>query len=260
MTMPNIEDFLLAEFAEQHSGRRHLETVSLQIVQLFFTFQGIVVTGLLGLLALSISLGDLVGLLSLAFLFLFVLGHFARGIALETMMVGFELDLPITLVRHYFSRNDEYGPYIAFARDINDLEAEKPGQWEHLGEVNLIPRLSALISGFNLVAATALIGLAILTTGFPSALSSVRGLPIWTAIPLLLLFFVVFQIYMWLAFTKPLRVRELKFLAWQTSCIRRLKTLDDSSIETSPVEKPATDRQASTRATAPDVVLHKSPP
>lgn len=153
--MADFEEFLIAEFNEQHNNMRQIETSMTQIIQGFFAVEGIVLAGALGLLSITAPADQIVAIMAPIFWFLFLFGHITYSITIYSFVSILAIDFQNTVARKYFGRKYDKEEYLYFMLNPEADSGGRQGEWEEVqdnrsatanfvGVVNAINLLIAL--------------------------------------------------------------------------------------------------------------------
>ncbi|MFN8502348.1 hypothetical protein [Kouleothrix sp.] len=171
--MANFEDLLLAEFAEQHANMRQAETSMLQIVQFFLSIEGVALTGIFGLMALSNAIQQVLHLLFIIFWFLFVFGHFTFITTIYATINTLVIDFQNKLTRLYFSKlSPDNQKYIFFSVHTEDDGVVHVGDWEKMTDNrSATTRFVGNINSINLTAAIVFTAYSLFENIYPSVIN-----------------------------------------------------------------------------------------
>lgn len=149
--MAEFENYLLAEFSEQHNNSREIEKSSYNRIQFLFTLEGVLIGGTLSLVS-AIELGpEFFSLLFIPFWFLFAFGHFVYLGSIRSIRNMLVLDFSNTLVRLYFAEKyPEDSKYIYFLPEVKKLLERKGRNWEFNRDNSVyIAKFAGLINTAN---------------------------------------------------------------------------------------------------------------
>lgn len=156
-----MEDLLMAEFEQQHTNIRQIETLMFQKAQFFLSLEGLVVGGAL---AIAGSQGGLITALTVAgplMMFMTAVGHYVLRSTVLSVAKMNELDFANRLVRLYFGRSGDRR-YDAFMPSIAGMLARTGGSWRRQADQSLLlAEFTAYLNAGNAVIATTLIIMAV---------------------------------------------------------------------------------------------------
>ncbi|MBK8903664.1 MAG: hypothetical protein IPM53_20950 [Anaerolineaceae bacterium] len=128
--MADFEDFLIAEFNELHNNMRQIETSMTQMIQGFFSIEGVVLAGALTLLSINVPTDQLVAIMAPIFWFLFLFGHITYSIAIYSFVNILVIDFQNTVARKYFGKKYGKEEYLYFMLNPEANSGGNHGEWE----------------------------------------------------------------------------------------------------------------------------------
>lgn len=155
--MARFEEFLIAEFNEQHNNMRQIESSMTQMLQGFFAVEGVIFAGALSLLSINLPLNKLIVIMAPIFWFLAIFGHLTYQMAIYSFVSIKSIDFQNTLTRRYFGEMSGKEEYLFFISDPDVTIGGSAGVWEKVndnrsatakfvGHVNAINLLFALVT------------------------------------------------------------------------------------------------------------------
>lgn len=160
--MSSFEEFLIAEFNEQHNNMRQIESSMTQMLQGFFAIEGIILAGTISLLSINLTLNRVIIIMAPIFWFLVIFGHLTYQMAIYSFVSIKSIDFQNTLTRRYFGEISGKGEYLFFISDPDVPIGGSAGDWEkvndsrsttakfvgHVNAINLLFALAATIYSF----------------------------------------------------------------------------------------------------------------
>ncbi len=223
--MADFEEFLIAEFNEQHNNMRQIESSMTQMIQGFFSIQGIVLAGALSFLSINVSADLLVSIMAPIFWFLFLFGHITYNITIYSFVNILTIDFQNTLARKYFGKKYGKEEYLYFMLNPETESGGKEGQWEKVKDNrSAIAKIVGSVNTANLVFALATTTYAVVKPKNPqiglATMSTVQILLVFSV--LLILFIAVQKLYHWVMFLRLVRQEEKVTLQRRKEILERI--------------------------------------
>lgn len=237
--MADFEEFLIAEFNEQHSNMRQIEASMTQMIQVFFSIEGIVLAGTLGLLSIKITADQLVGIMALIFGFLFLFGHITYNIAIYSFVNILIIDFQNTVARRYFGKKYDKEEYLYFMLNPEAESGGKEGDWEKIKDNrSAIAKFVGSVNTGNLILtlfAAIYVIVRFENPQFDLMATSITGVLLLLSL-ILIAFVAIRKLYDWAVFLRLVRREERVTLQRRKELLKRI-SYDKLSSKASTVKK-----------------------
>jgi len=223
--MADFDEFLIAEFNEQHNNMRQIESSMTQMIQGFFSIEGIVLAGALSLLSINFTANQIVGIMAPIFWFLFLFGHITYNITIYSFVNILIIDFQNTVARKYFGKKYSNEEYLYFMLNPEVESGGKEGDWEKVKDNrSAIAKFVGTVNTVNLTIAfltTIYATIKFLSPQFDFMLLSTMQLVIIIFISVII-FFVAQKVYHWAMFLRLVRREEKITLQRRKELLKRI--------------------------------------
>ena len=223
--MADFEEFLIAEFNEQHNNMRQIETSMTQMIQVFFSVEGIVLAATLGLLSFNFTAEQIISIMVPIFLFLSLFGHITYNITIYSFVNILVIDFQNVVARKYFGKKYGKEEYLYFMLNPEVESGGKEGEWENVQDNRCsIAKFVGTVNAVNLIALLATTTFALVRFWYPQfdlmALSTTQFLLI--VLFLVVVFVVTQRLYHWAMFIRLVRREEKITLERRRELLRKM--------------------------------------